>query len=116
MTSKQTNSKGLEPQTLRGFYDQAVTTAAWISPSDVATVRLGQWLADMIDSFDSSDESLKVMPQYVRAYIGVLQQLHLTVETRTQGKQEDENNGDGYIGDYLRLLNPTVGKSKSKPA
>jgi len=40
----------------------------------------------------------------------------LTVETRTQGKQEDENNGDGYIGDYLRLLNPTAGKSKPKPA
>jgi hypothetical protein len=59
---------------------------------------------------------LKEATPLTAKYLNVLQQLHLTVETRTAGKQGEENDGTNHVGNYLRLLNTKDTKQKSKPA
>jgi hypothetical protein len=49
-------------------------------------------------------------------YLNVLQELHLTVETRTLGKQGEENDGTNHVGSYLRLLEAKDRKPKPEPA
>ena len=46
-------------------------------------------------------------------FLSVLQQLHLTVETRTASKQE-ENDGTAYVGDFLRLVKTKNPKPPAK--
>jgi hypothetical protein len=65
-------------------------------------------------AFDMGE--LKEATPLAAKYLQVLQQLHLTVETRTQGKQGEENDGTNHVGNYLRLLETTNTKSKPKPA
>jgi hypothetical protein len=93
----------------------ALSEANWITPSDLAAMTLARRLAVALDTaFDMGD--LKEATPLAAKYLQTLQQLHLTVETRTAGKQGDENDGTNHVGNYLRLLQTKDSKPKSKPA
>ena len=95
--------------------NSAIGVANWIAPTDVAALTLARRLAMALDTaFDMGE--LKEATPLAAKYLQVLQQLHLTVETRTQGKQGEENDGTNHVGNYLRLLEATNTKSKPKPA
>jgi hypothetical protein len=95
--------------------NSALSVANWIAPTDVAALTLARRLALALDTaFDIGE--LKEATSLAAKYLQVLQQLHLTVETRTQGKQGEENDGTNHVGNYLRLLETKNPKPKSKPA
>tara|TARA_R110002126_G_scaffold69068_1_gene174787 strand:- start:887 stop:1267 length:381 start_codon:yes stop_codon:yes gene_type:complete len=95
--------------------NSALSVANWIAPTDVAAITLARRIAMALDTaFDMGD--LKEATPLAAKYLQVLQQLHLTVETRTQGKQGEQNDGTNHVGDYLRLINTTDTKQKPKPA
>ena len=95
--------------------NSALSVANWIAPTDVAAITLARRLAIALDTaFDMGE--LKDATSLAAKYIQVLQQLHLTVETRTAGKQGEENDGTNHVGNYLRLLETKDRKPKPKPA
>ena len=104
------------PATIQGSLDQALASAAWITKADFATVVLAKRLALALDTaFDTGE--LKEVSFLAQRFTVLLQQLHLTVETRIQGKQEEENDGSEHRDAYLRLLStapnvPKTGSSK----
>jgi hypothetical protein len=105
--------KGTPPVSIAGNLNSALSRSNWISESDSAAVALAIRLATALDvSFDSGE--LKEVPALAQRLTAILQQLHLTVETRTQGKQEEENDGSEHREAYIRLLKATPTKSKSK--
>ena len=108
-----TEIKGTPPASITGNLNGSLSRANWITETDAAAVALAKRLAMALDvCFDTGE--LKEVPALAQRLIGVLQQLHLTVETRTQGNKEEEDNGEQHRGNYLRLLEATPGKSKSK--
>jgi hypothetical protein len=112
MTQKKTDATGLLPDSIRGNLESSIRAADWLQVSDRGALALARRLATALDvAFDMGE--LKDVPGLAGRLIGVLQQLHLTTETRTQGKQKDENDGTGYVGDYLRLLKAEDSKSES---
>ena len=95
--------------------DSALSVANWIAPTDVAAITLARRISMALDTaFDMGD--LKEATPLAAKYLQVLQQLHLTVETRTAGKQGEENDGTNHVGNYLRLLETKNTKQKPKPA
>jgi hypothetical protein len=95
--------------------NSALSVANWLAPTDVAAMTLARRIALALDSaFDMGD--LKEATPLAAKYLNVLQQLHLTVETRTTGKQGEENDGTNHVGDYLRLLKTQDRKSKPETA
>ena len=105
--------KGTPPATITGNLEQALLKATWIGESDYAAVSLAIRLAAALDAcFDTGD--YKEVNGLAQRFTAILQQLHLTVETRTQGKQEEEDNGEEFRADYIRLLKTPPSKSKSK--
>ena len=95
--------------------NSAISVANWLAPTDVAALTLARRIALALDtSFDMGD--LKEATPLAAKYLNVLQQLHLTVETRTAGKQGEENDGTNHVGSYLRLLEAKDRKPKPKPA
>ena len=95
--------------------NSALSVANWLAPTDVAAMTLARRIALALDTaFDMGD--LKEATPLAAKYLNVLQQLHLTVETRTLGKQGEENDGTNHVGNYLRLLETKDRKPKSKPA
>jgi hypothetical protein len=104
-----------KPMGLYLSLNSALSVANWIAPTDVATMTLARRLAMALDTaFDMGD--LKEATSLAGKYLAVLQQLHLTVETRTTGKQGEENDGTNHVGNYLRLLETKDRKPKPKPA
>ena len=94
---------GTPPKDITGNLKQALSRANWISETDGAAVALALRLAEALDvCFDTGE--LKEVGQLAQRLTGVLQQLHLTVETRTQGNKEEETNGEEHRTGYLRLL------------
>ena len=93
--------------------EHALRSAVWLTSSDHAAVALARRLAFALDVAFDTGEGLKDVPQLSARYLSVLQQLHMTVETRVASKQGDETDGTSYVGDYLRLVNTTAGKSKT---
>lgn len=115
MTQNKNDSTGSSPDSIRGNLESSILAADWLQISDRGALALARRLATALDvAFDMGE--LKDVPGLAGRLIGVLQQLHLTTETRTQGKQKDENDGTGYVGDYLRLLKTEDSKSKSGSA
>ena len=105
--------KGTPPDSITGNLKQALSKANWISESDGAAVSLALRLASALDvAFDTGE--IKDVAGLAQRLTVILQQLHLTVETRTQGNKEEENNGNELQQSYLRLLKTTPTKSKSK--
>ena len=95
--------------------NSAISVANWIAPTDVAAITLARRIAMALDTaFDMGE--LKEATPLAAKYLQVLQQLHLTVETRTQGKQGEQNDGTNHVGDYLRLINTKDTKQKPKIA
>jgi hypothetical protein len=95
--------------------NSALSVANWLAPTDVAAMTLARRIATALDTaFDMGD--LKEATPLAAKYLSVLQQLHLTVETRTLGKQGEENDGTNHVGNYLRLLETKDRKSKPEPA
>jgi len=95
--------------------NSAFSVANWLAPTDVAAMTLARRIALALDTaFDMGD--LKEATPLAAKYLNVLQQLHLTVETRTAGKQGEENDGTNHVGDYLRLLKTKDPKPATKPA
>ena len=95
--------------------NSALSVANWLAPTDVAAMTLARRIALALDTaFDMGD--LKEATPLAAKYLSVLQQLHLTVETRTAGKQGDENDGTNHVGSYLQLLEAKDRKPKPEPA
>jgi hypothetical protein len=95
--------------------NSAISVANWLAPTDVAALTLARRIALALDTaFDMGD--LKEATPLAAKYLSVLQQLHLTVETRTAGKQGEENDGTNHVGSYLRLLEAKDRKPKPEPA
>lgn len=106
---------GTPPKDITGNLKQALQRANWISETDGAAVALALRLAEALDvCFDTGE--LKEVGQLAQRLTGVLQQLHLTVETRTQGNKEEETNGEEHRTGYLRLLEAASNVAEPRPA
>ena len=115
MTQKKTDQTEDKPIGIYLSLNSALSVANWIGPTDVAAITLARRIALALDTaFDMGD--LKEATPLAAKYLAVLQQLHLTVETRTIGKQGEENDGTNHVGNYLRLLETKDRKPKPKPA
>jgi hypothetical protein len=115
MTLKNPETPEDKPMGIYLSLNSALSVANWIAPTDVAAMTLARRIALALDTaFDMGE--LKDATSLAAKYIQVLQQLHLTVETRTAGKQGEENDGTNHVGNYLRLLETKDRKPKPKPA
>ena len=115
MTQNKTEQPEDKPMGIYLSLNSALSVANWIAPTDVAAMTLARRIALALDTaFDMGD--LKEATPLAAKYLNILQQLHLTVETRTAGKQGEENDGTNHVGSYLRLLEAKDRKPKPKPA
>ena len=115
MTQNEKEKPDDKPMGIYLSLNSALSMANWLAPTDVAAMTLARRIALALDTaFDISD--LKEATPLAAKYLNVLQQLHLTVETRTAGKQGEENDGTNHVGDYLRLLKTKDSKPATKPA
>jgi hypothetical protein len=115
MTQNEKEKPENKPMGIYPSLNSALSVANWLAPTDVAAMTLARRIALALDTaFDMGD--LKEATPLAAKYLNVLQQLHLTVETRTAGKQGEENDGTNHVGDYLRLLKPKDSKQTTKPA
>lgn len=106
---------GTPPNDITGNLKTALERAKWITETDSAAVALALRLATALDDcFNTGD--LKEVGTLAQRLTGVLQQLHLTVETRTQGNKEEEHDGSEHREGYLRLLQAASNESTAKPA
>jgi hypothetical protein len=96
--------------------ESAIAAAKWIDPSDMAAVTLARRVATALDTAFDMGADLKDLTALSGRFLSVLQQLHLTTETRTASKKIDENDGTEYVGDFLRLVNTKNTKSTAKTA
>lgn len=106
---------GIDPNEISACLEQSIGAAEWLTQTDAAAIALTRRLAYALDTSFNTGE-LKEVPALAARLTQILGQLHLTVETRTQGNKEEEANGIGYVADYLRVLEATPTKSKPKPA
>ena len=115
MTQKNPEVPVDKPMGILISLNSAISVANWLAPTDVAAMTLARRIALALDTaFDMGD--LKEATPLAAKYLNVLQQLHLTVETRTAGKQGEENDGTNHVGNYLRLLQTKDSKQTAKPA
>jgi len=124
MTQTKPEPPEVKPMDIYLSLNSALSVANWIAPSDVAAITLARRMAKALDTAFDMGSDLKDITALSGKFLTVLQQLHLTVETRTASKQE-ENDGTAYVGDFLRLVktkNPkppaktTQRRPTSKPA
>ena len=108
-------SSQIEPYEISQNLEVAIEAAEWLTMTDAGGIALTRRLAYALDTCFNTGE-LKDVPALAARFTQILAQLHLTVETRTQGKQEEENIGLGYVADYLRVIEATPTKSTPKPA
>lgn len=115
MTQNEKEKQEDKPMGIYLSLNSALSVANWLAPTDVAAITLARRIALALDTaFDMGD--LKEATPLAAKYLAVLQALHLTVETRTTGKQGEENDGTNHVGSYLRLLEAKDRKPKPKPA
>jgi hypothetical protein len=105
----------IEPNEISQNLEVAIEAAEWLTMTDAGAVALTRRLAYALDTSFNTGE-LKEVPALAARFTQILAQLHLTVETRTQGNKEEEANGLGYVADYLRVIEATPTKSTPKPA
>jgi hypothetical protein len=114
-----TQKKTVEPDTKQiDIYlclESALAASNWIAKTDAAAVHLARRMAKALDTAFDMGADLKDITALSGKFLTVLQQLHLTVETRTASKQE-ENDGTAYVGDFLRLVNTKNPKPPAKTA
>ena len=95
--------------------NSALSMANWITSTDVAAITLARRMAKALDTAFDMGADIKDITALSGKFLIVLQQLHLTVETRTASKQED-NDGTAYVGDFLRLVKTKNPKPATKAA
>jgi hypothetical protein len=115
MTQKKTEAPEEKPMDIYLSLNSALSVAGWISPSDVAAITLARRMAKALDTAFDMGADIKDITALGGKFLNVLQQLHLTVETRTASKQE-ENDGTAYVGDFLRLVKTKNPKPPVKTA
>jgi hypothetical protein len=93
-------------------FTRTAGAADWLTATDQAAVYLGLQLAKMIDVAIDTGEVADVAVLSPK-YMAVLQQLHLTTETRNQGKSDDAEVGASYADKYLRLIDTKTVKRPS---
>ena len=107
-------SSQIEPYEISQNLEVAISSASWLTDTDLGAIALARRLAQSLDTAFNVGE-LKDVPALAARFTQILAQLHLTTETRIQGNKEEETNGLGYIKDYLRVLDAAPNKSKTKP-
>jgi len=115
MTQKKTDVPEVKPITIYLCLESALAASNWITPTDAAAVHLARRMAQALDTAFDIGADLKDITALGGKFLTVLQQLHLTVETRTASKQE-ENDGNAYVGDFLRLVKTKNTKPAAKTA
>jgi hypothetical protein len=116
MTLKEPDVTKVQPIGCAMSLELAIEAAKWIDPSDLAAVTLARRVALSLDTAFDLGADLKDLTALSGRFLTVLQQLHLTTETRTASKKTDENDGTAYVGDYLRLVKTKNPKSTTKTA
>jgi hypothetical protein len=115
MTEKKTIVSKEISDTIYLYLESALSASNWISPTDAAAVHLARRMAKALDTAFDMGADLKDITALSGKFLTVLQQLHLTVETRTASKQE-EHDGTAYVGDFLRLVKTKNPKPPAKTA
>ena len=115
MTQKKTEQPEVKPITIYLCLESALAASNWIAKTDAAAVHLARRMATALDTAFDMGADLKDITALSGKFLNVLQQLHLTVETRTASKQE-ENDGTAYVGDFLRLVKTKNTKPATKTA
>jgi hypothetical protein len=95
--------------------ESALAASNWIAKTDAAAVHLARRMAKALDTAFDMGADLKDITALSGKFLTVLQQLNLTVATRTASKQE-ENDGTAYVGDFLRLVKTKNPKPPAKTA
>jgi len=115
MTQKKTVAPEEKPMDIYLSLNSALSVAGWITSTDVAAMTLARRMAKALDTAFDMGADIKDITALSGKFLIVLQQLHLTVETRTASKQED-NDGTAYVGDFLRLVKTKNPKPQAKTA
>ena len=115
MTQTKPEQPETKPMDIYLSLNSALSVASWIAPSDVATITLARRMAKALDTAFDMGSDLKDITALSGKFLSVLQQLHLTVETRTASKQEEQD-GSAYVGDFLRLVKTKNPKPATKTA
>jgi hypothetical protein len=115
MTQKKTEAPEEKPMDIYLSLNSALSVAGWITSTDVAAMTLARRMAKALDTAFDMGADIKDITALSGKFLIVLQQLHLTVETRTASKQED-NDGTAYVGDFLRLVKTKNPKPPAKTA
>jgi hypothetical protein len=115
MTQKKTDVTEVVPKSIYLYLESALSASNWIAQTDAAAVHLARRMATALDTAFDMGADLKDITALSGKFLTVLQQLHLTVETRTASKQE-ENDGTAYVGDFLRLVKTKNSKPVTKTA
>jgi hypothetical protein len=116
MTLKETEVPVVQPVGCYLSLNLALAAAKWIDPADAAAVTLARRVALALDTAFDMGADLKDLTALSGRFLTVLQQLHLTTETRTASKKTDENDGTEYVGDFLRLVKTKNTKPTAKTA
>jgi hypothetical protein len=114
MSADYAGSSQIQPYEISQNLEAAISITEWLTQTDAGAIALARRLAYALDTSFNTGE-LKEVPALAARFTQILAQLHLTVETRTQGNKEEEASGIGYVKDYLRVLEATPTKSKPKP-
>ena len=116
MTAKKPEVQEAKPMDIYAALNSALAVASWVTPTDVAAITLARRMAKSLDiSFDTGAD-IKDITALSGKFLSVLQQLHLTVETRTASKKDEEHDGTAYVGDFLRLVKTKNPKPPAKTA
>lgn len=115
MTQKKKEVPVVKPIDIYLCLESSLAASNWIGKTDAAAVHLARRIAKALDTAFDMGADLKDITALSGRFLSVLQQLHLTVETRTASKQE-ENDGTDYVGDFLRLVKTKNPKPPAKTA
>ena len=115
MTPKKPIEPEVQPMSIYLCLESALAASNFISATDAAAVHLARRMATALDTAFDMGADLKDITALSGKFLTVLQQLHLTVETRTASKQE-EHDGTAYVGDFLRLVKTKNPKPPAKTA
>lgn len=116
MTQKKTKEPDTKEINIYLCLESALASSSWVSQTDAAAVSLARRIAKALDTAFDLGADLKDITALSGKFLNVLQQLHLTVETRTASKKDEEHDGTAYVGDFLRLVKTKNPKPPTKSA
>jgi hypothetical protein len=116
MTPRKPKEPDTKQITIYLCLESALAASNWVSQTDAAAVSLARRMAKALDTAFDLGADLKDITALSGKFLTVLQQLHLTVETRTASKKDEEHDGTAYVGDFLRLVKTKNPKPPTKTA